>query len=147
MRSWKMAAFLPILGGAFAPPLPAPDRGELPVLYFFFSPETPGGAQAARRAGDWLKTGGMRLRFRPVVLIDRFKGLGKLEESSPFYRTIKELQSLGPLDLPVYEPEGVALAALWELRSLPAFVLVRQGRAHVALGSAARLETLWEGDP
>ena len=147
MRSWILAAFLPVLGGSFPVPRGAPNRGELPVLYLFFSPETPGGPQAARRASEWVKSSGKRLRLRPVVLIDRFRGLGKLEVSSPFYRTLKELQSQGPLDLPVYDPEGLALAEFWELRSLPAFVLVRQGRAHVALGSAARLEGLGDCDP
>jgi hypothetical protein len=139
-----LAILVPLLGGTFAfPPCPAAP-GEAPVLHFFFTPEARGGAAAARQALDFVKTSKNRIRLRPVVLIDRFGGLGKLDASSPFYRTLRELQSEGPLDLPLYDPEGLRLAEAWGIRSVPAFVLVFRGRAHATLGSGASLPRMLE---
>jgi hypothetical protein len=142
MRISILALVLPVLGGSIPAAQTARGIREGPVLYFFFSPDAPGGSPAARKALEFTKAHGNRLR--PVVLIDRFRGLGKLEESSPFYRTLKELQSQGALNLPLYDPEGLALAESWQLRSLPAFVLVSGGQAHVTLGSGGSLDGLWE---
>jgi len=147
MRQGTLAILLPLLGGATVLP-PGPSAPEdVPVLYFFFTPAAAAGAEAARRAADFAKANGNRIRLRPVVLMDRFSGLGKLEASSPFTRTLRELQSQGPLDLPLYDPEGLRLAEAWGIHSVPAFVLVSRGRAHVALGSAASLAGMLECAP
>jgi hypothetical protein len=142
-----LAILLPILGGTFRVPESPPDLREAPVLYFFFTPEASGAAAAARRMANFTKTSGKRVRVRPVVLIDRFGGLGNLDKSSPFYQTLLELQADGPLDIPLYDPEGAGLAEAWGIRSVPAFVLVAGGRAHVGLGSGAGLAGMLECDP
>jgi hypothetical protein len=61
--------------------------------------------------------------------------------------TLKELEAggkPGTLDIPLYDEEGLALAEHWEIRSVPAYVLVTRGRAHRMLGGSADLEALWE---
>jgi hypothetical protein len=142
-----LALVLPACGGTASLPESPSAGGEAPVLYFFFTPDLASGAAAARRITDFVKASGTRIRVRPVVLIERYGGLGKLEASSPFTGTLRELQVQGPLDIPLYDPEGLKLAEVWGIRTVPAFVLVCRGRAHAVLGSGAGLKGMLECDP
>jgi hypothetical protein len=147
MRFFLTGVLLALIGWPRVHSVPnAQPAGAAPesALYFFFTPDGPGGASAARHASQFVKESKGRVRLRPVVLVSEFKGIGKLQESSPFYQTLRELQSLGKLDIPLYDEEGLALAETWEIRSVPAFVLVSRGRAHRALGPRANLEELLE---
>jgi hypothetical protein len=147
MRALLTGVILALLGTPAVPAKPSaqpPGAAREVVLYFFFAPDAPGAAEAARCAVLFVKGGNGRLQLRPVVLVSEFKGIGRLQESSPFYKTLKELQVLGSLDIPLYDDEGLSLAEAWEIRSVPAFVLVSRGRAHRALGPRANLELLLE---
>jgi hypothetical protein len=150
MRVWitgLLSLVLGLPGIGFVPQTAAPPGEKVRVLYFFFSPESRAGAEAAKKATDFVKAKPGEVRLRPVILVERFQGIGKLDEKSPLYRTLKELQSQGPLDIPLYDEEGLRLAEIWEIRSLPAFVLVSRGRAHRALDPRASLDDLWECNP
>ena len=147
MRALITGIAIAVMGGPeFLPrPQEAPNRGDDPIiLYLFFSPSAAGGAEAARRAAEFVKGSKGRVRLRPVLLVQDFKSVGKVEEASPLYKTIKELQTLGTLDIPLYDEEGLDLAGRWEIRSVPAFVLVGRGQAHRALGPKVKLEELLE---
>ena len=149
MRGWMMGVAIAALG--VPGPLAAPQRwqgreDDSPTLYFFFAPAAPGSVEGAKRAVLFIKEAKGRVRLRPVLLVQDFKGIGKLEESSPFYKTLKELQSLGTLNMPLFDEEGLGLALRWEIRSVPAFVLVSRGNAHRALGPRVNLEELLECD-
>src|SRR5260221_6536319 len=147
MRALITGIAIAAMGGPELLPGPqeASHRGDDPsILYFFLSPSATGGAEAARRAAEFVKGTNGRVRLRPVLLVQDFKSVGKVEEASPLYKTIKELQTLGTLDIPLYDEEGLDLAVRWEIRSVPTFVLVRRGQAHRALGPKVKVEELLE---
>lgn len=129
---------------------PAGSCGAPATLFFFFTPEAPGGPRAALLARRFLARHEKDVRIRPVLLAQDFRALRTLTEESPLYRTLKELESgsrPGSLDLPLYDEEGLELSERWDVRSVPAFVLVREGRAHRTIGSSPDLEHLWECKP
>lgn len=130
---------------AFSPPPGAAKSAEAaPILYLFLSPDAEGAAAAARSAAQFMRKKRGEVRLRPVLLVDDFAALGRVGEEAPLYQATKELRSLGPLEIPLYDEEGLALSERWKIRSVPAFVLVRDGKAHVASGSRVDLETLME---
>ena len=95
----------------------------------------------------------LREALRQLFASDRlfvahdWKLLQTVTEKSPLTRTLKELEAGGKpglLDIPLYDEEGLRLAERWQLRSVPAFVVVRGGRAHHAAGACSDLEALWE---
>jgi hypothetical protein len=136
------------VGGPFITPQAIPKgRESLPTLYYFFSPSAPGSLDGARRAVAFRKGEKGQIKLRLVLLLDDFSVIRKVEEGSSFYKTLKELQSQGSLDIPLYDEEGLELAERWGIRSVPAFVLVAHGRAHRALGPTVNLEELLECRP
>ena len=147
MRLCIAGMTLLLLGQSAPPRSPGPgdaDRKAGSILYFFFTPDAAGAIDAARHAVEFVRSSRGRVRLRPVLLVSQFRGLGMLQESSPFYRSLKELQALEALNVPLYDEEGLELAERWELRSTPSFVVVTAGRAHRVAGSRAKLEDLLE---
>jgi hypothetical protein len=130
--------------GPLAEPPSRPSPGSERTLYYFFSPDTPGQAEIARRAVDYVLERGGALRLRTVLLVSDFGALGRVQEESGFTKGLKELGRIseGPLDLAIYDEEGLALARAWKICRLPALVQVAGGRAHVATGSRARPQDL-----
>jgi hypothetical protein len=148
MRTWMIGLLAASFGGPFLAAQDPSKRGEDPrTLYFFFSPAALGSVEGAQRAAQFIKAQKGQVRLRPVMLLDDFSVIRKVEEASPLYKALKELQTLGPLDIPLYDEEGLELAVRWEVRSVPAFVLVAQGRAHRVLGPVVKLEELLECRP
>jgi hypothetical protein len=117
------------------------------VLYFFTTPEAEGGPEGARRVIGFTKKHPGQVKLRPVLLAHDWKLLQTVTEKSPLTRTLKELEARGKpgsLDIPLFDEEGLSLAERWQVRAVPAFVLVRGGRAHRAAGASSDLEELWE---
>lgn len=142
----KLALAIGAIGVMAATPA-APGDAEAGVLYCFLTPESEAAAAGAKRAKEFATKHPGDVRLRPVLLAKDFTLLRTLTESSPLYRTIKELESgskPGALDVPLFDEEGLRLAERWGVRSVPAFVLVRGGRAHATAGASANLELLWE---
>lgn len=123
---------------------PSPKGREPNTLYFFFTPEAPGAPETARRVAAFVKEKKGTVRLRPVLLVSDFSKLGSVNEKSLIHRAIKELGTLGTLNIPLYDEEGLALAERWRTRSVPAVVLVGSGRAHAVAGAAADLDSLLE---
>ena len=145
MRTWILGVLAATCGGPFLAPQVPPKRvADLPVLFYFFTPSANGSLEGAKRTVEFMKLHPGRLKLRLVMLLDDFSVIRKLEEASPLYKTLKELQSQGTLDIPLYDEEGLTLAERWGIRSVPAFVLVAHGRAHRALGPTAKLEEMLE---
>jgi hypothetical protein len=149
MARWTRRALLGGLGTlAF---LGSPETGihaaadPRGVLYFFTTPEAAAGPEGARRAVSFVQKQAGRITLRPVLLIHDWGALRTLTPKHPLVRTLKELEAgrkSGSLDLPLYDEEGLLLAQRWEIQAVPAFVLVRGGRAHRTAGSSADLEHL-----
>jgi hypothetical protein len=117
------------------------------VLYFFTTPEAEGGPEGARRVIAFTKKHPGQVKLRPVLLAHDWKGLKTLTQMCPLTRTLKELEAggkPGALDIRLFDEEGLQLAERWQVRAVPAFVLVRGGRAHRAAGAGSDLEDLWE---
>jgi len=117
------------------------------LLYFFTTPEAEGGPEGAKRAIAFSKRHPGQVKLRPVLLAHDWKGLQTVTEKCPLTRTLKELEAggkPGALDIPLFDEEGLHLAQRWQVRAVPAFVLVRAGRAHSAAGASSDLEDLWE---
>ena len=124
--------------------------GPSAVLYFFTTPEADGGPEGALRAIAFAKKYSGRTTLRPVLLVRDWKSLKGLTEKSNLSKTVKELEAgrtPGSLDIPLYDEEGLLLAERWEIRAVPAFVLVHHGRAHRMSGASANLDLLWECKP
>lgn len=142
-----LAAGIVSLALGFPGLLTLPQSGPKPktdgrTLYFFFTPESGGAAEGAKRAVEFVKARRDQVRLRPVLLVSKFEGVGKLDDKSPLYLALKELQALGTIDIPMYDEDGLRLAEAWEVRSVPTFVLVAAGRAHRAVGPRANLNEL-----
>jgi hypothetical protein len=136
--------------GVLALVAPAPSRGEAErTLYFFFSPDSLGQEELARNVVEYVRAAKGAVKLRSVLLVGDFAALGKVQDPSPFTTCLKEMVRLtgGPLDLSLYDEEGLALARAWQIKRLPALVLVSKGRAHVAMGSRARPHDLEECRP
>jgi hypothetical protein len=127
---------------------PAPSAGDGPaVLYFFVTPECEKGSEAARAAKEFARKHGRDATIRPVLLAQDFRLLRTLTDRSPLTRTLRELEKgekPGSLNIPLFDEEGLHLAERWEVRAVPAFVLVRAGHAHRTSGSSGNLDQLWE---
>jgi hypothetical protein len=124
-------------------------KGDDPegVLYFFTTPEAEGGPEGAKRLVAFANKHPGKVKLRPVLLAHDWSLLQTVTEKSPLTRTLKELEAggkPGTLDIPLFDEEGLLLAERWQLRSVPAFVLVRGGRAHRTSGAGSDLEELWE---
>jgi hypothetical protein len=135
---------LGLLGSGQARTLGTPAEA---VLYFFTTPEAEGGSDGARRVIAFTKKNPGQVKLRPVLLAHDWKLLQTLTERSPLTRTLKELEAgskPGGLDIPLFDEEGLRLAERWQVRTVPAFVLVRGGRAHRTAGASSDLEELWE---
>jgi len=122
-----------------------PSKGQH-TLYFFFTPETPGQAELARSVVDYVLARKGAVLLRNVLLVEDFGALGRVKEQSPFTKALKELGRIsgGPLDLAVYDEEGLAIAKSWKIRRLPTLVLVAEGKAHIATGSRSKPQDLEE---
>ncbi len=92
------------------------------VLYFFFTPDTPDLAAAARA----VRASGARVR--PVLLADRFRGW-----PDGFAAALPDLGELALVD-----EEGLALARRLRISRTPCFVVGR----HVAYGSKVDLKEM-----
>jgi hypothetical protein len=124
---------------------PAPANESL--LYFFTTPEAEGGPEGARRVIAFSNKHPGQVKLRPVLLAHDWNLLRSVTEKSPLTRTLKELEAggkPGALDIPLFDEEGLQLAERWQVRAVPAFVLVRGGRAHRMAGASSDLEELWE---
>lgn len=135
-----------VLGTFGALVAPGRDKPEA-TLYFFVTPEAEGGPEGAASAMRFVTTHAPQVKLRPVLLAQDFKVLGTITEECPLYRTIKALEKDGKpggLNIPLYDEEGLALAMRWDIKRVPAFVLVRKGHAHAMAGAYAELERLWE---
>ena len=77
--------------------------------------------------------------IRPVLLLEKFTTLSRPSRHPSLIRALKILEKANGrgLDIPLYDEEGLRLAKSWGIRTLPAIVLVRKGRAHVFEGSRA----------
>lgn len=133
--------------GVMATALPAtaqPHQDHQHTIYYFFGPDSPGQAECSRRVTEYVLERKGAVRLRSVLLVRDFAALGRIKEESPFTQSLKELGrvSAGPLDLTIYDEEGLALARAWKIERLPALVLVAGGRAHVATGSRAKPQDL-----
>lgn len=126
----------------------APGSGEPEAtLYFFVTPEAEGGPEGAKTAMHFAAAHAPRVSLRPVLLAQDFKVLRIINEECPLYRTLKALEKDGKpggLNIPLFDEEGLSLAMAWEIKRVPAFVLVRNGHAHAMAGANAELERLWE---
>ena len=116
-----------------------PSRDQAPnPIYFFFSPEAPGSDKLAQEVVRLANEATPHATpIRPVLLLEDF---GSLSQPSRHASLIRALKILGKangrgLDIPLYDEEGLRLAKSWGIRTLPAIVLIRKGRAHVFEGS------------
>lgn len=135
------------LGLLGQPDLEPTRAARTPVLYFFMTPGAEGGPDGAKRLAAFLKRHPGQLRLRPVLLVHDWSTLRTMTEKSSLYGTLKELEGggkPGTLDIPLYDEEGLGLAERWEIRAVPAYVLVKNGKAHRTAGSSADLEHLWD---
>jgi hypothetical protein len=119
------------------------DRKEISVrLRIFFSPEAPPSERTLARLRK-IQTDHPGMRTDHHLLVDDFRDLS-LTPSVGFQAAVKALrESGGPeFGLSIFDEEGLRLAANYGLSRLPAVVLDRGGRVHVAYGSDPDLEEL-----
>jgi len=150
-RRWRrrglVLGLLGFLGGSQAGGQAAAGPGG--VLYFFTTPESAAAPEGARRAVSFVKKQAGRIALRPVLLVHDWAALRTLTRNHLLARTLEELEAgekPGSLDVRLCDEEGLLLAERWEIRAVPAFVLVQGGRAHRTAGSSADLELLSECD-
>lgn len=106
------------------------------VLYLFLSPSGAESGEAARRAVEFLRERGGQARLRVVLLVRDFEKLGRVGIGDPLEAVFREL---GPLEISLYDEEGLALAEAWGVRAVPAFVWVAGGKAHRVYGARVGL--------
>jgi len=116
---------------------PGDDR-----VVLFFSPDAPPSEKALRAIAALLKHR-RDLALDPVLLVADFARLAQ-EPSREFQNAIKVLRELAGDDfaLALYNERGLELARTFGIERLPAVVLVRDRRAHVAYGAARDVESL-----
>jgi hypothetical protein len=131
MRGALAAAALALGAGGFR----GGEEGA-EVLYLFLAPSGAESGEAARRAGEFLRERGGRARLRVVLLVQDFEKLGRVGIGDPLEGVFREL---GPLEISLYDEEGLALAEAWEVRAVPAFVWVAGGKAHRVYGARVKL--------
>jgi hypothetical protein len=120
-----------------------PARGEVAdgrALYFFFSEKTPSAPEVAKVITAFLASGKGHVELRPALLVEDWKDFLKVDDTSPLYRTIRELGQHVPLQ--VFDEEALRLALAWNITRLPALVLVSKGRAHVLTGAVTGIDDL-----
>lgn len=124
----------------------AADPEKAPTLYLFLSRDAPGAGEVARRVVDFILERKGAVSLRPVLLVEDFATVGRLDEKSALFVALRELGRLSKdgLDIPLYDEEGLDLARSWKVRRLPALVLVAGGRAHAAAGSGVRPQDVLE---
>ena len=120
-------------------------QGEEAVLYLFITPGSGGAAEAARRAAEFVRKHSKEIRLRPVLLVSDFSLVARADPEGPLYKAVRELGRAGPVDVPLYDEEGLRLAERWKIQEVPAFVLVRPGggQAHRVTGDGADLEGIF----
>jgi len=93
MRTWMVGLLAATCGGPLFAPQGTPQQGaELPTLFYFFTPKTAASLEGAKRAVFFMTEHQGRMKLRLVMLLDDFSIVRTLEESSPLYKTLKELQ-------------------------------------------------------
>jgi len=147
MRAGAILAGMLGMGGVLSPQGEGAGTGGrrpgVGMLYLFITPEAGGAPEAARRAVEFVKKHPREVRLRPVLLVDDFNSVVRADPEGPLYKSIRELGRAGPVDIPLYDEEGLRLAERWKIKEVPAFVLVRPGgggRAHRVYGDGADLE-------
>jgi hypothetical protein len=139
-RLFVAAACLALGGKAQGVGSQAQEKEASPAtLYFFFTPECADAPEAARRARAFVIESRGTVRIRPVLLVRDFGRLVRTQAGDAFQLAMKELGELGPLDIPLYDEEGLRLAGHWEVDAVPAFVLLAGATAHRILGGRGDL--------
>lgn len=116
------------------------DGNRAAVLYLFLTPGGGGSPEAARRAAEFAGKHPREVRLRPVLLVEDFKSITQADPDGPLFKAVRELGRAGAVDIPLYDEEGLRLAERWKVTEVPAYVLVRGGRAHRVTGDGADLE-------
>ena len=72
-----------------------------------------------------------------ALLVEDWRGLGRLKTDSPLVRTFENLKAILGKDLGIslYDEEGLRLAKAWHVTRLPALAVLARGKAHVAFGT------------
>ncbi len=111
-------------------------------IHLFFSPDAPPSQRIITQFRKHL-SGRRDLRLRLTLLVRDFRLL-EVEPSTDFQAAVKALRDLvGPeFGLLLYDEEGLELARKLGLARLPAVVVNRGRRYHVAYGSDPDLEAL-----
>ena len=114
------------------------------TLYFFFGSEDPNSPQLAARVVSFVKAARGRVVLRPVLLVEDWRGLGRLRTDSPLVRTFETLKAIlgEDLGIPLYDERGLRLAKAWRVTRLPALAIVAGGKARVAFGTRVDPEEL-----
>ena len=120
-----MKAVAAAMGGAFLVLAAHAPTPEPPILYFFFTLDTPDAARAIR---DARRAAGAD-RVRPVYLLDRHL-TSDTEPPPEFERAMAELGQ----DVAVLDTEGLELARRFGVRSTPCAVWAGRG-THRGSGS------------
>ena len=100
---------------------------ETPVVWVFFSPDSPDASGILRQ-----------LKGRPirtVLLTERY--FGKRRPSRNFLETLRVAG-----EVRVVDPEGLREAERLGITRLPAVAVTRSGRSHVAFGNRVNVEEL-----
>ena len=142
MKAGVVLAGMLGMGGLLSPQDGGTRKGgDRPaVLYLFITPGSGGAPEAARRAAEFVRKHPKEVRLRPVLLVSDFALVARAEPDGPLYKAVRELGRAGAVDIPLYDEEGLRLAERWRIQEVPAFVLVRGGRAHRVTGDGADLE-------
>lgn len=136
-----MIALLALLGSAGGGLPASGEATEGKALYFFFSEKTPSAPEAAKAIAAFMASGKGHVELRPALLVEDWNSFLKVDNTSPLYRTIRELGKQVPLQ--VFDEAALRLALAWKITRLPALVLVANGRAHVLTGAVTGIDDLW----
>jgi hypothetical protein len=138
------AAFAAFALSALATPLllsGMQDRkDESARVRIFFSPEAPPSERALARLRK-IQAGHTGMRIDHHLLLGNFRDLS-LTPSLDFQAAVKALRESGGQEfgLSIFDEEGLRLATSYGLTKLPALVLERGGRVHVAYGADPDIE-------